>query len=253
MLLLIDAGNTRIKWAVAADTGTVAGGWIASGLVAHANAGTLVEAWSKFKINHALVSNVAGPEMRTLLAQLLQQAHASAEVQWFASAASMAGLQNAYRNPQQLGCDRFASAIGARTIYPGRALIVATCGTATTLDAIDSSGVFIGGMILPGLGLMANSLALNTAQLPQVGEQIDIVTPFADNTHDAIVSGCIAAQTGAIEHAVGALEKERGAVQCILSGGAAAMITPHLSIPHDRVDNLVLIGLHAVAMHSSST
>ncbi|MGV3742753.1 MAG: type III pantothenate kinase [Burkholderiaceae bacterium] len=252
MLLLIDAGNTRIKWAVAADTSSVAGGWLASGLVAHADAQTLIETWREFHIKRVLISNVAGPEVRATLLQLLQQAQPNekATIQWFASCAAAAGVRSGYRNPQQLGCDRFASAIGAHTLYPGRALIVATCGTATTVDAIGSDGLFIGGMILPGLGLMAKSLALNTAQLPQVGERIEIVTPFADNTHDAIVSGCIAAQTGAIEHAVGALEKRHGAVQCILSGGAAAMIAPHLSIPCDRVDNLVLIGLHAVTMES---
>ncbi|MDQ9169165.1 type III pantothenate kinase [Oxalobacteraceae bacterium R-40] len=253
MLLLIDAGNTRIKWAVATGTCAVAGGWLASGLAKHADAETLVEAWRQWKITHALISNVAGPEMREKLLYLLQQAHASVSVQWFASNVSAAGIRSGYRNPQQLGCDRFASAIGARSLYPGRALIVATCGTATTIDAIESDGLFLGGMILPGLGLMATSLALNTAQLPQVGEQIEIVTPFADNTHDAIVSGCVAAQTGAIEHAVGALEKRHGAVQCILSGGAAGMIAPHLSIPCDRVDNLVLIGLHAVALESNSS
>ena len=251
MLLLIDAGNTRIKWAVAADTGTVAGGWLASGLVTHADAPALIETWREFHISRVLISNVAGPEIRATLLQLLQQAHASADIRWFESCAAAAGVRSGYRNPQQLGCDRFASAIGARTLYPERALIVATCGTATTVDAIGGDGLFIGGMILPGLGLMAKSLALNTAQLPQVGEHIEIVTPFADNTHDAIVSGCIAAQTGAIEHAVGALEMRHGAVQCILSGGAAAMVAPHLSIPCDRVDNLVLIGLHAVAMESN--
>lgn len=253
MLLLIDAGNTRIKWAVAHAAGTVAGGWTASGLATHADAATLVDAWREWNISHALISNVAGLEMRETLLRLLQQAHASVQVRWFASSACAAGVRSGYRNPQQLGCDRFASAVGARTLYADKAAIVATCGTATTVDAIDPDGVFVGGMILPGLGLMAKSLALNTAQLPEVGERIEIVTPFADNTHDAIVSGCVAAQTGAIEHAVAAHERRHGPVQCILSGGAASMIAPHLSIPCDRVDNLVLIGLHAVAMQSCSS
>lgn len=253
MLLLIDAGNTRVKWAIASDACTVAGDWLASGLAAHADLASLPAAWREWKLTHVLISNVAGTAMRETLVQAVRQAHPHIDQAWFASAAAAAGIRSAYRNPQQLGCDRFASVIGARSLYPGRALIVATCGTATTVDAVDGEGVFIGGMILPGLGLMANSLALNTAQLPQVGEQIEIVTPFADNTHDAIVSGCIAAQTGAIEHAVGAMEKRHGAVQCILSGGAAGMIAPHLSIPCDRIDNLVLIGLHAYAMHSISS
>ncbi len=253
MLLLIDAGNTRIKWAVAANESAVAGGWLAFGLAAHGDVDTLAAVWREAKITRALISNVAGPAMRETLLRLLRQAHGSVDVQWFASSAAAAGIRSAYRNPLQLGCDRFASAIGARTLYPQKALVVATCGTATTVDAVDGDGLFVGGMILPGLGLMATSLALNTAQLPQVGEQIEIVTPFADNTHDAIVSGCVAAQTGAIEHAVGALEKRHGSVQCVLSGGAAGMIAPHLSIPCDRIDNLVLIGLHAFAMHSHST
>jgi type III pantothenate kinase len=253
MLLLIDAGNTRIKWAVAGDAGTVAGGWLASGLAAHGDMAGLAVAWREWMPTRALISNVAGPELREALLHTVRQAHPAIDVDWFASGASAAGIRNAYRTPTQLGCDRFASVIGARNLYPGRALVVATCGTATTVDAVDSEGAFIGGMILPGLGLMATSLALNTAQLPQVGEQIQIVTPFADNTHDAIVSGCVAAQTGAIEHAVGAMEKRHGAVQCILSGGAAGMIAPHLSIPCNRIDNLVLIGLHAYAMHITSS
>jgi type III pantothenate kinase len=168
-------------------------------------------------------------------------------MEWFASAPVLGGLRNNYRNPAQLGCDRFASAIGAHALFPGKPLIVATCGTATTLDAVTADGVFLGGMILPGLGLMATSLARNTAQLPQVAQHIAISKPFADNTDDAIVSGCIAAQVGAIERAVAAHAMQSGTVQCVLSGGAAAMIAPYLSIPHDRVDNLVLIGLQTVA------
>ena len=120
-------------------------------------------------------------------------------------------------------------------------------------DPLVITGLFLGGMILPGLGLMATSLARNTAQLPQVAQHIDVATPFADNTDDAIVSGCIAAQTGAIERAVAALAQRYGVVQCILSGGAASMIAPHLSIPCKRIDNLVLVGLQTVVMKQNAS
>src|SRR3990167_9271740 len=109
-------------------------------------------------------------------------------------------------------------------------------------------------MILPGPGLMAASLSSHTAQLPQV-EQLDAApTPFADNTDDAIVNGCIAAQAGAIERAVAAHARlhRRAEIQCILSGGAAAIIAPHLAISYDRVDNLVLIGLQTVAIRCAA-
>ena len=94
---------------------------------------------------------------------------------------------------------------------------------------------------------MTASLARNTAQLPQVQEDKITFRPFPDNTDDAIVSGCLIAQVGAIERAAAALGQQHGAVKCILSGGAARFISPHLTVPHQMVDNLVLTGLQVVA------
>jgi type III pantothenate kinase len=98
---------------------------------------------------------------------------------------------------------------------------------------------------------MASALAKNTAQLPQIAQDFDVAAPFADNTDAAIVSGCIAAQAGAIERAVAAHAGSQGEqVQCILSGGAAELIAPHLSLPCTQVDKLVLIGLHTVVLNT---
>jgi type III pantothenate kinase len=257
MMLLVDAGNTKIKWAVidATQQGSdTLGKWIAFGSAPREEVSKLADAWRELKIAHVLLSNVAGQGMRDCLQNALSCALGSKPVamEWFASAASLGGVVNRYRTPTQLGCDRFATAIGARALFPDQALIVATCGTATTLDAITASGEFLGGMILPGLGLMATSLARNTAQLPQVAQHIEITRPFADNTDDAIASGCIAAQAGAIERAVRAHEQQSGRVQCILAGGAASMISPYLPVPHRCVDNLVLIGLQVVAQQRSA-
>ena len=255
MLLLIDAGNTRVKWAVVSSgerSLDALGQWTEWGMVEHAQVRSLSETWRKYKVMRVLASNVAGQAMRESLEQALLGAFGMQPVplEWFASVPALGGVRNAYRNPAQLGCDRFASAIGAHALFPARPLVVATCGTATTVDAVGADGTFLGGMILPGLGLMASSLARNTAQLPEVAQNLDIAEPFADHTDAAIVSGCIAAQAGAIERAVAAHARHGGEVQCILSGGAAALIAPHLSVPHTRVDNLVLIGLHKVAMNT---
>jgi type III pantothenate kinase len=239
MLLLVDAGNTRIKWAIA-RLDAAPGEWVEHGALAHAGMERLPAAWLGHGITSAVISNVGG----TALHEGLQAVMPQVPVEWFASGSERAGLANGYRNPAQLGTDRFAAAIGARTLEPGKALIVATCGTATTIDAITADCRFIGGMILPGLALMAGSLARGTAQLPQVGPGAAPPPLFADNTHDAIVSGCIAAQAGAIERAVA----EHGAQACILSGGAAPYIAPALKIPHRIADNIVLIGLHAAAL-----
>ena len=236
MLLLIDAGNTRIKWALAADDAAL-GQWSDAGAVTHAELNHLPASWRHARVTRAIVSNVAGGKVRDQLQLMIP----AAIVTWFASVPQLAGVRNGYRKPAQLGCDRFAAAIGARALEPAKALVVATCGTATTIDAVTLEGDFIGGMILPGLALMAASLARNTAQLPQIAAGGTAAAGFADNTEDAILSGCLSAQAGAIERACGLL----GPSLCMLSGGAARYIAPALSTPYRMVDNLVLVGLHA--------
>jgi type III pantothenate kinase len=249
MLLLVDAGNTRIKWAIA-QPDAAPGDWVAQGALAHpelqaglqAGLERLQPAWAGQAVVRAIVSNVAGPAVQAGLSALLAALLPGVQAEWFSARAELAGLRNRYRTPTQLGSDRFAAALGARALAPGKALVVATCGTATTVDAVSAAGDFIGGMILPGLGLMLGSLARGTAQLPQVTPG---ATPpvFADHTADAILSGCLAAQAGAIERACAALPAEL----CIVSGGAAASIAPLLGVPHWMLDNIVLVGLHAAA------
>lgn len=242
MRLLIDAGNTRVKWA-AAVAGSAPGDWVAQGAFVHADLGQAVPRWRSLPISGALVCNVAGPAVAAQIGAALASAGVGEPaVEWFRSTAARAGVTNAYRQPAQLGSDRFAALIGARHRYPGQALLVATCGTATTIDLLDATGRFCGGMILPGLATMARSLALHTAQLPAVSESA-LGGTFADHTEAAIASGCIHAQVGAI---VQARQAAPGA-RCLLSGGAASYIADHLPPPFERVDQLVLLGLHAVA------
>ena len=249
MLLLIDVGNTMIKWALSNAATATPGEWLESGAAAHKDKAHLREALQDRPISRALISNVAGKAVRERLETLLSACQPnSVTPEWFASTAERAGVRNSYRNPAQLGCDRFAAMIGARALFPGQALIVATCGTATTVDALTADGLFIGGMILPGLMLMASSLARGTAHLPQVAQHSLSFNPFALNTNDAIMSGCIAAQTGAIERAANLHARKCGGVLCVLSGGSAASIAPHLSVSNQIVDNLVLTGLHAASM-----
>lgn len=250
MILLIDAGNTRVKWALA-EPGTELGAWVAHGAVMHADLLHLElhlsEAVGDRGVDRIIIANVAGGALRVQLEYVLQRTFPAMllpeyAIDWFASLPSLAGVTNGYRNPGQLGCDRFAAAIGAHALVPGKAIVVANCGTATTIDAIAADGTFLGGMILPGLGLMASSLAKNTAQLPQIAPGTQLPEGFADNTDDAILTGCLAAQSGAIERA---FELHR-AVECIISGGAAPYVSPAVPVPHRHIENIVLIGLQAV-------
>src|SRR4051794_36361895 len=109
-ILLVDAGNTRVKWALARD-GSAPGEWIADGAVVHAELDGLQDAWSGHAITRAVVANVAGALLRERLGALLPVA----QPEWFAAQAELAGLRNRYRSPTQLGADRFAAALGART------------------------------------------------------------------------------------------------------------------------------------------
>jgi type III pantothenate kinase len=252
MILLIDAGNTRVKWALA-ESNAALGDWSAHGAVAHTDLAQLELAWSEAVaqrgVDRILIANVAGNALRVHLEYVLQRSFPAESqeqeqsIEWFASLPALAGLTNGYRNPSQLGCDRFAAAIAGHALAPDQPVVVANCGTATTIDAVTADGVFLGGMILPGLGLMASSLARNTAQLPQIAQDGKLPDGFADNTDDAILSGCMTAQSGAIEHAFAL----HGATECIISGGAAPYIAPLLKVPYRIVENIVLIGLHAAA------
>jgi type III pantothenate kinase len=241
MLLLIDAGNTRVKWALTRDD-AAPGDWLATGASPHAELAGLSSSWQGARPARALLCNVAGADIAAQLESRLAEAGMGRDaIRWFHSQSSCAGVINGYRDPAQLGSDRFASLIGARHRFASQSLLVITAGTATTVDALDAAGHFIGGMILPGLGTMARSLALNTAQLPEI-DDATLQRLFADNTRDAIVSGCLHAQVGAILQARQQLPDAR----CILSGGAAPYIAPHLPFSVEPIDHLVLHGLHVV-------
>lgn len=253
MLLLIDAGNTRIKWALIDSVQTSnLGQWTQFGLVSHQELMNSEPPWSKFNVKRVIISNVAGNVLRDQLARSIQLSESA--IEWFVSQAKVAGVNNLYRDPAQLGSDRFASVIAAHTLFPNQPLIIATCGTALTIDAVTAEGDFIGGMIVPGLKLMAQSLAQNTAQLPSTSENTTITAHFANHTKDAIISGCLAAQAGAIEHAVHELGNTISTIAsplCILSGGAAKYVIPNLNLSNNLtyhyVDNLVLIGLQVIS------
>ena len=185
-----------------------------------------------------VVANVAGRSVRKRLESLF--ARRSMVPTWVKAKRHECGVTNGYGRPDQLGPDRWAALIGAWSILRGPCLVV-TAGTATTVDVLRGDGRFVGGVILPGLDLMKRSLARNTAELPLARGRF---SAEPRNTADAIETGCLLAQAGAIERAFATTE--HGAA-CVLAGGAAGRIARHLSIPVRLVDNLVLEGLVRIA------
>jgi type III pantothenate kinase len=163
MLLLIDAGNTRIKWALAAD-GAALGEWLDSGAVTHPDLNHLPASWRQRQVTRVIVSNVAGPRIRDQLQLMLR----GAPITWFASSAQRAGVRNGYRTPSQLGCDRFAAAIGAHALEPGKALVVATCGSCAVFRASELAIKPKPGRIIPPLKTPSAPSASMVVAVPQV-------------------------------------------------------------------------------------
>lgn len=238
MILVVDAGNSRIKWGL--HDGDA---WVAGGAVAAGDTAALGRAWRDIpRPKKAMVSNVAGEETRHSLHRAL--APLCGDVSWASAQAERGGVKNGYRRPGQLGSDRWAALIGARSLEKGPCLVVCA-GTAVTADALDADGCFLGGIIVPGLRLMQRALAENTAALEvQEGR----FAPFPDNTADALHSGALQALGGAVERMLRQLEVQVGrAPRCLASGGDAPLLLPLLP-PHTRhVENLVLEGLIRMA------
>jgi type III pantothenate kinase len=236
-VLAIDAGNTRIKWG--AHDGAH---WLKQTWVNTARAAELKPALAGLPpLQAVVVSNVAGAALREKILRSLPPAPAP---RWIKSARAQCGVRNGYDDPAQLGCDRWAALIGARRLYGGPAVVV-NAGTALTVDALAGDGVFVGGMIVPGAELMRKALADHTAALKLQPGKFSF---FPNTTGDAIMSGAINALAGAIERMARFL-RETGQPQpaCVLSGGGAALIEPHLNLEVKVVDNLVLEGLLTIA------
>lgn len=235
-MLLLDVGNSRCKWALVHN-----GAWLHQGVVGNTEWMALQQAFAALPPpSRILVSNVAGEAM----AQRLRTVCAgwNRPLEPVTARVEQCGVRNGYQQPERLGSDRWAALIAAWNRVHGACLVV-NCGTATTVDALSGQGEFLGGLILPGASLMQQSLATNAAQL--MAEQ-GALRDFPRNTADAIHSGMLRATLGAIRHQYDLLQARQAAVCCLLAGGAAGVVQPHLDLPLERVDNLVLKGLQII-------
>jgi len=243
-VLVIDVGNSRMKWGLHGPRG-----WIAFGATPNSEIGTLaLRDWHNLVRPSRVVGvNVAGEAARVRVEAQLTRWRLVPE--WLVAGESAGGVVNRYARPSQLGPDRWASLVAARQrslateLFPP-ACVVVNAGTAVTIDALDVDGVFRGGLILPGIRLMLQALAENTAALkPEPGE----FREFPDNTADAIHSGAVQAICGAIELMRRRIDTDPAQVRAYLAGGAAGEIARHLNPPVEVVDNLVLEGVLALA------
>ncbi len=245
MKLLIDAGNSKLKFALVGNDF-----WGDLPALPTADAAEISSHWRQCKdlqwseVEAVWASNVAG----AAVAAPLQQAVAlqGVPLHFIQAQDACGGVRNGYEQPVQLGSDRWAMLVAAREICPHDCLVV-SCGTATTIDALSAHGEFLGGLILPGLDLMRSSLIGHTAQLKNgAGHYLK----FPRNTADAMLSGALQATLGAVLQQYAALQNSRA--QVILTGGAAAQLHAHLSLPVHLVENLALKGIARIAQENAT-
>ncbi len=242
MILLVDAGNTRLKWAWLTPKGMEEGGACPA-----RDATALAAAWAHLSPGRAIVSVVSGESVKAAI--LAQPALRGVPVHWLISQARAHGLINAYQPPESLGSDRYAALIAARRRFDGPCLVVGA-GTAITADMLDEKGVFLGGCIAPGLTLMRESLALGTAG---VGRQDAPCSDAPLDTASAVGTGVQLAVLGVISGMRARLGRHAGippgraAPQVILTGGSGSGLLPFVEAPAVVAEGLVLEGLAWVA------
>ncbi|WP_020182425.1 type III pantothenate kinase [Methylotenera sp. 1P/1] len=243
MILLVDVGNTRTKWVLAENNHMLTEIDVCLNQdVASSTIASLAEVVHKVSI-----ANVAGDAMAQTLAEVMQAV--DAPVTMVQTSHEACGVRNGYDYPQALGVDRWVSLIAAYDKQKASCLVI-NAGTAVTIDALSvpkaaDHANFMGGVIMPGVGVMLNTLAEKTAQLNVMDGS---VMDFPTNTQDAMHTGCLAAVIGVVQRQwqlLQALDQQAPAI--LLSGGDAELLAKHL--PADLaektiiVDNLVLRGL----------
>ncbi len=247
--LLIDAGNTRIKWATLAAAGLTAqraavhAGWSIADVRER-----IVDAQPPPQ--RVIVSNVAGPRIAALLIDAAVEAWGIQPI-LVSSTAAAAGVRNAYSEPAKLGVDRWLAMIAAHRLESG-AVCVVSVGTAMTIDSLDASGQHLGGLIVPGPDLMMRSLLGGTSDIAArvaASPMSDVI--FATNTATAIRNGARHALAALVMTSLHSTQQQTGQKSVlIITGGASGEVEPLLPVDCRVIPDLVLRGLAVMALLS---
>ena len=240
MNLLLDLGNTRLKWAWH-DGGALH----ARGAVAHDDAGWADAFASALREGpapaRAWLAAVGAEPLAAAVGAAVRDARPGCALARVQSPAAGAGVVNAYAEPARLGVDRFLALVGARGRTPGAAL-VAGCGTALAIDAIDAGGRHLGGVIAPGARRMREAVLATTARVRPRGEGPPAV--FGRSTEEGLDAGCALAAAALVDRLVDEATARLGeAPALLLHGGDAEALIERLRHRASLAPDLVLEGL----------
>lgn len=247
MILLLDIGNSRIKW------GLLVEGEFQSGGVTPRDDGDVATLLDDVQLRanalqRVVVSNVAGDKYAAPLREQVKERWGCA-VDFVTTQATGFGVVNGYDEPSSLGVDRWLALIAARQSFDG-ALCVVDCGTALTVDCIGRNGQHLGGMIVPGMALMREALVKNTDGLnvASESEMTDAHLFAARNTAEAIIGGACYSSLALLDRvAVDASEMMGEQATLVITGGGAAALLSNLKHEWHHEPELVLKGIVMVA------
>ena len=240
MNLLIDLGNSRLKWAAATPDA-----WQVHNVPARDPSTVIDQNWRELPPpNKTVIASVADRERLDSLTQWIEQ-HWSLTPHVLKSQSEQLGVKNCYFEPGQLGADRWAALIAARHMISSSACVV-DCGTAVTVDTLSPAGEFLGGVIFPGLGLLRASLIQATAGLrSETGDERQCP---ARSTADGIASGTLFGLAGAIDRVLEEVQRSLDLpLSILITGGDAPVLAPRLKASVTEIPDLVLRGLARVA------
>jgi type III pantothenate kinase len=249
--LLLDVGNTRIKWGVLADGGIRRTGHIAQARIRE-NGLQVLTTKIPGQADQVFVSNVAGTSFATRLSGVVG-AHCRCDVRFARSERSGWGVTNAYTQPRRMGVDRWVAMVGAWAEFQSACLVV-DAGTAMTIDAIDDEGRHLGGQIIAGVATMADALAAAASDIPAIrpaaGRSAADLGMFARNTAAAVREGAQNAVAGAVDRAIRTLQSNAYEPVVVLTGGDASRILNALCETPLHRPHLVLQGLAHMLDHA---
>jgi type III pantothenate kinase len=246
-ILLIDMGNTRIKWI-----------WAVDGQIDKETFGRGgLNAFRRFTQSHAgdspgrtLLSSVAAEE-RTKAVKDACTLRWAASLSRLVSCRQQAGIRNAYEQADTLGVDRWLAIVGAAHSY-GKPVVIWDLGTATTLDAVDAEGQHLGGYIFPGPATMLEALRSGTMLKVPGDLSGTLKDSFTSQEHgispgqttaDCIIQGVKATQLGALNQVLRHISQQARNPVLVVTGGAAQELLPGLNLKHIHDPWLVFRGM----------
>ena len=243
MYLLVDAGNSSIKWNIYDSTlkqfllPRQSFLWRTDDLLS-----LLDQQWRGLNsIGAVLIANVAGHEVQETVQQWLSRRQLQAKI--INTESNAFGVRNAYKIPAQLGVDRWLAVLAAANSLPGQNICTVSCGTAITVDTVTAAGDHLGGLIIPGSRMMKKALLQHTHGV-KIAPTEASWSPFSDSTSAAVNHGVLFAALGFIDRAIAAIESELdGEVTKMITGGDAQTIREHSRYTFMHEPQLVLKGL----------